>query len=100
MQFEDDDLQFSSCKLLLAMFHAEKALFSKAKSSYIYTRKSGKVNGRMMELATFRDNDKVLLKMLQGHLGSGEECIFMLFLNFLTSYFTAKRRNGGKQRTH
>ena len=100
MQFEDDDLQFSSCKLLFAIVHAEKALFSKATSSYIYTSKSEKVNCRITELATFRDGDKILLKMLQGHLGSGEECIFMLFLSLLTSYFAAKGRKWRKQGTH
>ena len=93
IRFEDHDLQFSSCKLLFAIFHAEKALFSRARSSYIYTSKSGKVNRRMIELATFRDEDKILLKMLQGHLGSGEKCIFMLFLSLLTSCFNAKGKN-------
>ena len=90
IQFGNDNLKFSSCQLLFAIFHAEKALFSKARSSYIYTSKSENVNCRMLELATFCDEDKILLKVLQGHLGSGEECIFMLFLSLLPSYFTAK----------
>ena len=84
MQFEDDDLQVSSCKLLFAIFDAEKALFSKAKSSYLYTSNSQGVFGRMVKLATLGDGDKVLLRMLQGHAESGEECICILFPVYLT----------------
>ena len=76
MQFEDDELRVSSCKLLFAIFCAEKTLFSKAKSSYIYTDNSYNIQHRMVNLAVFADADKLLLMMLQGHAESGEEYTF------------------------
>ena len=82
MQFEDDDLQVSSCKLLFAIFQAEKTLFSKAKSSYLYTTISEKTKSRMVQLARFSDEDQVFLMMLQGHAESGEECIHSCSLVF------------------
>ena len=82
MKFEYDELQVSSCKLLFAIFSAEKTLFSKAKSSYIYTENSHNIQDRMVNLAVFADADKLLLMMLQGHAESGKECIHMPFFSF------------------
>ena len=73
MQFENDDLQISSYKLLFAIFQAEKFLFVKAKSSYFYTFSSFSTHSWMIGLATFFDPDKILLRMLQGDAESGEE---------------------------
>ena len=97
MQFEDDNLRVSSCKLLFAIFHAEKTLFSKGKSSYIYTENSYNTQHRMVNLAVFADNNKLLLMMLQGHAESGEECICMLLFIFLTRYYTSQERTCAKQ---
>ena len=82
MQFEDDDLRVSSCKLLFAIYHAEKTLFSKAKTSYIYTESSYDIHDRMVNLAVFADTDKLLLMMLQGNVESGEKHVPTSFLMF------------------
>ena len=55
MQFEDDNLRVSSCKLLFAIFHAERTLFSKARTSYIFTESSYPIQYRMVNLAVFAD---------------------------------------------
>lgn len=92
LQFENDELQVSCYKLLFAIFHAEKNLFLKAKSSYIITSSSYDIYGWMIELATFFDDDKILLRMLQGDAESGEESVYSFSFSFLTRYFTAQGR--------
>lgn len=72
MQFEDDNLRFISCKLLFAIFHAEKALFAGAESSYLFTAASYYTHSMMVNLATFARPEMVLLRMLQGYAESGE----------------------------
>ena len=66
LECDDDCLTVSVFKLLFAIFRAEEDVFSSAQSTYIYSDFSFKVSDWMLNLVTFSDSNKILLRMSQG----------------------------------
>ena len=63
---KDDCLTVSVFRLLFGAFNAEEKLFHNAQSTYIYSDFSVYTSQRMLSLTVFSDEEKILLRMLQG----------------------------------
>ena len=66
LNYEDDDLRLSSTLLLYDMYQEENIIFCDAKISYIVTPPSKEVYDEMVDMVSFSDDNKLLLRMLQG----------------------------------
>ncbi|XP_019850014.1 PREDICTED: uncharacterized protein LOC109580894 isoform X2 [Amphimedon queenslandica] len=71
--YEDDDLRLSSITLLFDMHQKESKLFYHASVSCIVTQESEDINSFMYSHASFFDQSKILMKMLQGATTPGHE---------------------------
>ena len=66
LNYEDDDLRLSSTLLLYDIYQEENIIFCDAQISYIVTPPSKEVFDEMVDMVSFSDDKKLLLRMLQG----------------------------------
>lgn len=71
--YEDDDLRLSSITLLFDMYQKKTKLFFHASVSCIVTQQSEDINSFMHTHASFFDESKILMKLLQGTTTPGHE---------------------------
>ena len=70
LQLPNDELQMTSARLLFDIHKRENILFSNAFDSYLSTDASMRMHKSLVSLGSLSDEDRLLLKMHKGNLGS------------------------------
>ena len=71
LNYEDDELRLSSTLLLYDIYQEENIIFRDAQISYLVTPPSAQAFAEMVDKGSFSDDDKLLLRMLQGTATTG-----------------------------